>query len=193
MLLDEHCGENDQDTNRVHDTAIGTAPGHHIPCAAVDADHDHQRIEYMNAGTEVRWRIRMIQACDKAGEYVVSWHHRRAQILNVRPDQGDDYKQCHTDVEHGRALVIIIAVEQEQEPYAKYHIDEPREIRDDEYLTEWDHVIECHVDIGVLEACHILDPAKGRKIQENVGNHSKAGLPEIAHNLIGGALAANVI
>lgn len=82
MLLQEHCGQDDQ-------TAQYICPDAYSPVllqrlALMDRDADTQRVKYMQARKYIRSRIRAVQHSDHIHKNVVSLKDDGPQILSVR-------------------------------------------------------------------------------------------------------------
>ena len=107
------------------------------------------------------------------GEYVVSRHDIRSQMMSVRPECRDQKEDCHSGKQESTGSEVIIPVTKEEIYHHNRYVGKPEQIWNDEYLTEGDIVIECHVNHTIVAGDGALQMSKPRQIDDSVDDQRK--------------------
>ena len=108
MLLQEHCRQND----RYHKQEGAAANQKISPelCVIGYSSVGCNRIEYMQAGKNVRGCVRLIQNLDGKGKDIMPFKTGGTQQVTVRVYGGYDQKQGHTCKKEDTVLVKFLFV-----------------------------------------------------------------------------------
>ena len=171
MLLKEHCGKNDQCGNDKRDDLDRFLIAKLFACG--DRYMDRQRIENMDAWQDIGRCISAVQFFYHVGEYIIAREHSRSELLcvwiQIRHDKEYGHAGHHMK-DHAVVFTMITLAEYEIKNRKQY-VKEPEKVRDDENLTEGDHIIECGVDNVIKRNFALFKVVKYTHIQQCIGEH----------------------
>ena len=129
-----------------------------------------QRVVDMDARPKVGRCIRGVKELHQTGKYVISRHGVGPQVMTVRKKRRDNQKNGHSRKEKDTGAVIVILILKEEVKDNSRDVRKPQKVRDDKHFAERNHIIQCHVNHGVL-LCHgFFQMTEPRQIDDTVHN-----------------------
>lgn len=125
MLFDKHGGQDDQHGK---DQGSSLEPFLIFQCrAVVDGKINSQGIKYMDAWQDVGRSIGPVDSCYHLCKDVVSWEYRRAEMLNVRVNVGnnEENRHSHHQVEDQLEIFPLVVIKKQEIRNCQYHIWKP--------------------------------------------------------------------
>lgn len=124
----------------------------------------------MDARPEVCRRVCPVERSHQPGEDILTRHHDRPQVVAVWPERADDQENRHPGKQEGADPKIIVPVLKEEVEDDHRYIGEPKQVGNDENLTEGDEVVRSDMDQAVAAGgCYIsLQPGKPLHVDKAV-------------------------
>ena len=174
MLLDEHGGKDNQNADDIHRDPE-SLPVHRRICTP-KTKHDSDRVVYVDTGTDIGWRICLIQVCHHAGKQIVPRHHLWAKILYIGENKRNHQHNGHSDHQEDGYGQIGPAVFQIQADHVECDIAEPHEIRNHKRLDERNSVIQRRVNDRIMQSCCLFEQREDQYIHQHENQH-RPGIP----------------
>ena len=125
MLFDKHGGQDDQNGK---DQRSSLDPFLIFQCLAVmDGKINSQGIKYMDTWQDVGRGICPVDFCNQLCKDIVSREYRRAEMLNIRIDVGNnkENRHSHHQIEDQLEIFPFILIAEQEIHNCQYHIWKP--------------------------------------------------------------------
>ena len=125
VLLDKHGGQDDQNRK---DQGSSLKPFPVFQCLAVmNGKINSQGIKYMDTWQDVGRGICPVDFCNQLCKDIVSREYRRAEMLNIRIDVGNnkENRHSHHQIEDQLEIFPFILIAEQEIHNCQYHIWKP--------------------------------------------------------------------
>lgn len=167
MLLQEHGCQNDR-----HHKQEGAASEEEVfpeLRAVSDGPVRCNRVKDVQAGENVRSRVRLVKNLDGKGKDIVTFKAGRTQQVAVRIYGGYDQKQGHSCKKENTVLVKFFFVFlKKQINKNRRHINKPQKIGNDKVFDKGNLIVQTDVNYVVRKVCAAFKPQKPGHINQSV-------------------------